>query len=187
MLQFASHNRLQALHGCKRPAARSASNRGRDEMTTNDQVAPGQKLFGIGVFNFVNGLVWFDYYRLPNIFTLRSSNGFDAFFRAQIVIGVIVAAYGMLVWRSATRKLSLANFTIVSCCVAVLLLCVSRLSEWFHFLDQQRGSWLQNDLAVVATQITISVCLAVSGGWWADSTYIRERFRRYVRSSRFAE
>src|ERR1035437_5297617 len=64
----------------------SGRNRGLGEMTTNYQAAPGYKLFGIGVLNFVNGLVWFDYSRSPGIFTLRPLNMFDAFFRAEIVI-----------------------------------------------------------------------------------------------------
>lgn len=95
-------------------------------MKTNYPVAPGHKLFGIGVLNFGNGLIWFDYSRSPGIFTLRPLNMFDTFFRAEIVIGAIVAAYGMLVWRSASRKLSLANYIVVLSCVSVLLLVITQ-------------------------------------------------------------
>ena len=89
------------------------------------------------------------------IFTLRPLNMFDAFFRAEIVIGAIVAACGMLVWRSASRKLSLANYVIVSSCVAVLLPCVSKLSEWVYFIDHRRGFLTLNDLEVGVIEITI--------------------------------
>ena len=158
------------------------------EMTTTYQAEQGKKLFGTGVFLFGHGLIWF---KSPGIFTLLPLSGrhsiFDIFFRAEIVIGVILAAYGMLVWRSAFRKLSLANYIIVLSCVPVLLLCVSKLSEWSYFLDQQRGFSISNDLAVGVIQITMVVCIVVFGGWWADSTYVHERFHRYVRSSRFVK
>ena len=103
---------------------------------------------------------------------------FDTFWRAGIVIGAIVAAYGILVWRSASRKLSLANYIIVLSCVPVLLLCVSKLSEWVYFLDQQSGFSILNELKVGVMEITIPVCIAVLGAWWADSTYMRARFHR---------
>jgi hypothetical protein len=45
--------------------------------------------------------------------------------RAAIVIGAFLAAYGLLVWRNAFRKLSLANYIIVLSCVPVLLLGAS--------------------------------------------------------------
>jgi amino acid permease len=89
----------------------------------------------------------------------------DAFFRAEIVIGAIVAAYGMLVWRSASRKLSLANYVIVVSCVAVLLQCVSKQSEWVYFLNHQRGFLTLNDLKILVIDITIPVCIVVFGGW----------------------
>ncbi len=141
------------------------------EMTTNYQA-------GTGVFSFAHGLIWFRSSSPGGIFTLRSLKMFDTFFRAEIVIGAILAAYGILVWRSAFRKLSLANYIIVLSCVPVLLLCVSKLSEWVYFLDQQRGFSILNDLAVGVIQITMVVCIVVFGGWWADSTYMRARFHR---------
>ncbi len=152
------------------------------EMTTNYQAdykaEQGKKIFGTGVFSFAHGLIWFRSSSPGGIFTLRSLNMFDTFFRAEIVIGAILAAYGILVWRSAFRKLSLANYIIVLSCVPVLLLCVSKLSEWVYFLDQQRGFSILNDLAVGVIQITMVVCIVVFGGWWADSTYMRARFHR---------
>jgi hypothetical protein len=78
------------------------------EMTTNYQAEQGEKLFGTGVFLFGHGLIWF---KSPGIFTLlllSDRHGiFNIVFRAEIVIGVILAAYGMLVWRSASRNFPL--------------------------------------------------------------------------------
>jgi hypothetical protein len=71
------------------------------EMTTNYKAEQGKKLFATGILLFANGLIWFVDHPHP------------IFFRAEIVIGVTLAAYGMLVWRSAFRKLSLANYIIV--------------------------------------------------------------------------
>jgi len=147
------------------------------EMSTNYQAAQGKKLFGTSVLFFSQGLTWFGFDSPGGIFTLRPLNIDDAFFRAEIVIGAIVAAYGMLVWRSASRKLSLANYIIVLSCVAVLLLCVSKLSEWVYLLDHHKG-FSKNDLGVFIIDITIPVCILVFGGWWADSTYMRARFHR---------
>ncbi len=152
-------------------------------MTTNYQADQGKKLFGYGVFSFAHGLIWF---KSPGIFTLLPLSDrhsiFNIFFRAEIVIGVILAAYGMLVWRSASRKLSLANYIIVISCVPVLLLCASKMAEWVYFLDQQRGLSILNDLGVGVIQITMVVCIVVFGAWWADSTYMPARFHRYMRS-----
>jgi hypothetical protein len=136
---------------------------------------------------FSQGLGWFGLDSPGGIFTLLPLNRFDAFFRVEIVIGAIVAAYGMLVWRSASRELSLANHIIVSACVAVLLPCVSKQSEWVYFLFHQRGFSILKDLGILVTDITIPVCIFVFGAWWADSTYIHERFRGYMRSSRFVK
>ena len=161
-------------------------------MTTNYQADyqayQGKKPFGTGVFLFAHGLIWF---KAPGIFTLLPFSDthrfFNIFFRAEIVIGVILAAYGTLLWRSAFRKLSLANYIIVLSCAPVLLLCVSKITEWVYFLDQQRGLSILNDLAVGVIQITMVFCIVVFGAWWADSTYMRARFHRYMRFSRFVK
>jgi hypothetical protein len=156
-------------------------------MTTNYQSEQGKKLFGTSILFFSQGFTWFGLDSPGGIFTLRPLNTFDSLFRVEIVIGAIVAAYGMLVWRSVSRKLSLANYIIVLSCVAVLLPCVSKLSEWIYFLDHQRGFPILNDLGVLVVAITIPVCILVLGAWWADSAYIQERFRGYMRSSRFVK
>jgi hypothetical protein len=158
------------------------------EMTTDYKAEQGKKLFGMGVFLFAHGLIWF---RSPGIFTFLPSSGghvfFNIFFRAEIVLGVPLAAYGILAWRSAFRKLSLANYTIVLSCVPVLLVCVSKLSEWVYFLDRQRGISIFNELGVGVIEITMVVCIVVFGGWWADSAYMCARFHGYMRSSRFVK
>lgn len=156
-------------------------------MTTSYQAEQGKKLFATSVLFFSQGLGWFGFDSPGGIFTLRPLNTFDALFRVEIVIGAIVAAYGMLAWRSASRKLSLANYIIVSACVAVLLPCVSKQCEWVYFLFHQRGFSILNDLGILVTDITIPVCILVLGAWWADSTYMHERFRGYMRSRRFVK
>jgi hypothetical protein len=157
-------------------------------MTTDySQAEQGRKIFGTAVLFFSQGLTWFGFDSPGGIFTLRSLNMFDALFRAEIVIGAIVVACGILVWRSASRKLSLANYIIVSACVAVLLPCVSKQSEWVYFLDHQRGFLIWNNLEILVIDITIPVCIFVFGGLWADRTYMHERFRAYMRSSQFVK
>ena len=147
-------------------------------MTTNYyQGEQGRKIFGTSLLFFSQGLIWFGFSSPGGIFTLRQLNVDVAFFRAEIVIGAMVAAYGMLIWRSASRKLSLANYIIVLSCVAGFLLCVSELSEWVYFLDHHRGFLTLNDLEILVIEITIPVCIVIFGGWWADSTYMHERFR----------
>jgi amino acid permease len=156
-------------------------------MTTNYyQAEQGKKILGISVLFFAQGLAWFGFDSPGGIFTLQRLNLDDAFFRAEIVIGAVVAAYGILAWRSASRKLSLANYITVLSCLAVLLLCASRLSKWVYRLDHHKG-FAMNDLGIFIIDITIPVCVLVFGGWWADSTFMRERFRRYMPSSRFVK
>jgi hypothetical protein len=188
ILQFTSHNCLHAPGWLQEASTLVfGRNRGLGELTISYQAEQGKKLFGTGVFLFADGLIRFHSHSPEGIFTLQPLNMFDTFWRAGIVIGAILAAYGILVWRSASRKLSLANYIIVLSCVPVLFLCESKLSEWVYFLDQQRGFSILNDLAVGVIQITMVVCIVVFGAWWADSTYMHARFRRYMRSSRFVK
>jgi hypothetical protein len=151
------------------------------------QAERGKKLFVTSVLFFSQGLGWFGFDSPGGIFTLRPLNMFDALFRAEIAIGSILAAFGMLVWRSASRKLSLANYITVLSCVAVLLPCVSEESEWVYFLFHERGFSILNDLAILAADITIPVCILVLGAWWADSRDMHERFRGYMRSTGFVK
>ena len=161
---------------------------GLSEMTTDSsQAEQGKKIFGISLLFFSQGLIWFGVDSPGGIFTLRPLNMDVAFSRAEIVIGAMVAAYGMLVWRSASRKLSFGNYIIVSSCVAALLLCVSKQSEWVHFLDHQRGFLTLNDLGILVIEIATPVCIFVLGAWWADRTYLRSRFHGPMRSSPFAK
>ena len=78
--------------------------------------------------------------------------------RASIVIGVFLAAYGLLVWRNAFRKLSLANYIIALSCAPVLLLCVSKMKGWEYFWDQQRESWTLNHFGVQVIHLN-DICL----------------------------
>jgi hypothetical protein len=69
----------------------------------------------------------------------------------------------------------------------VLLPCVSKQSEWVYFLDHQRGFLILNDLKILVIEITVPVCILFLGAWWADSTYLRERFYLLTRSSRLGK
>jgi hypothetical protein len=151
---------------------------------TYAQAEQGEKLFATSVLFFAQGLCWFGFDSPAGIFTVRPLNTFDVLFRAEIVIGAIVAAFGILLWRSAFRKLSLTNYISVFSCLAVLLPSVSKQSEWVYFLDHQRGFRILNDLGILATDITIPVCTLIFGGLWADSTYMHDRFRGYTLSKR---
>ncbi len=151
-------------------------------MTTEYQQAErGRTIFGTGLLFFSQGLIWFDFSSPGGIFTVRHLNINVAFLRAEIVIGLIVAAYGVLVWRSASRKLSVANYIIVSSCVLILLLCVSKISEWVYVLNKQNRY-----AAGIVIAIAMPVCIFGFAAGWADSTYLRERFHAFLGSSRSA-
>jgi len=157
-------------------------------MTTDySQAQLGKKIFGISLLFFSQGLAWFSFFWPGSIFTLRQLNADLASSRAEIVIGAIVAAYGMLVWRSASHKLSLGNYIIVFSCAAVLLLYLSKLSEWVYFLDHQGGFLTLNGLKILVIEITIPVCMFVFGGWWADRTFMYERFLQSLRLMRLVK
>jgi hypothetical protein len=156
-------------------------------MTTNhNQAQQGKTIFGISLVFFSQGLYWFGVSSPGGLFAFRPLNMSDAFSRAEIVFGILLAAYGMLLWRSASRKFARGDFVIVSSCVAVLLLGVSKLSEWIYFLDKHAG-FSMNALGVIIMQIAIPVCIFILGAWWADSAFMHDRFERYMRPSRFVK
>jgi hypothetical protein len=150
-------------------------------MTTNHQAdyqaELGKKLFGTAVVTFGHGLTWLE---SPGVFTFLLSDkysSFNMFCRAEIILGLFLAAYGMLAWRRVFRDLSPANYIIAFSSALVLLPCASKITEWAYFLRQQRG-FSMSALRVGVVQITVPVCIAVLGAWWADSTYMRARFQR---------
>jgi hypothetical protein len=152
-------------------------------MTTDHQADQGKKLFGIGVLFFGHVLFVVYHTSLPEgIFTLQPLDIWDAALRAEIVIGAILAVCGVLLWRSASRKLSLANYMIVFSCASVAVLSESKLSEWVHF--SRRSSFLV-DLEACAIHLAMIFCIVVCGAWWADSAHMQARFHRYKRSNRF--
>jgi hypothetical protein len=155
-------------------------------MTTDHQADQGKKLFGIGVLLFGHVLFVVYHTRLPaGIFTLQPLDIWDAVLRASIVIGAILAACGVLLWRSASRKLSLANYMIVFSCASVAVLITSKLSKWVHFSTRQRGGSFLVDLEACAIELAMLFCIVVCGGWWADSAHMQARFHRYKPSNRF--
>lgn len=155
-------------------------------MNANYQADRGRKLFGTGVFLFGYGLIWFHSALPGGIFTRQPLYRFDAAMRACIVLGALLGAYGMLVWRSVSHELSLANYIIVPACACALIVCASEISEWHYFLHRQRGYSLLIDLEVGAIQLTTVFLMVAFGAWWADSAFMRERFRTLLRFSRSA-
>jgi len=147
-------------------------------MTTDAQASEGRKLFGTGVSLFGHGFIWFHAAWPGGIFTPHPLNLFDALFRAEIVIGVVLAAYGVLVWRNAFRDLSVANCVIVCSCVPILLVCVSKLSEWNYVLHKQ-SRYVPGAIVV----ILMTVCISVLAALWADSAHLREWVQDFSRSS----
>jgi hypothetical protein len=158
-------------------------------MTPDYQAVQGRRLFGTGAILFGHGQTWFHAPWPGGIFTRHPLNTFDALFRAEIVLGAILAAYGILVWRHAAHDLSLANYILVASGASAVVLCASRMSEWVSFLYHQQGASLGFELQVAAVQLAIVTCILVFGGWWADSTFMREHFRkrmhRFVKLFRF--
>jgi len=147
------------------------------KMTSNPRAADlGQNLFGFGVLCFGSGSFWCAF---SSVFFVQSTS------RAEVVMSAIVAAYGILLWRSAFRELSLANYIIVLSCASVLILCAFKMAEWIHFSYQQRGNSTSVMLGAASIQLTIQVCISVFGAWWADSAKMHAQFGRYMRTSRF--
>jgi hypothetical protein len=150
-------------------------------MTTDDQASQGRKLSGAGVLMLGHGFIWFHASWPGGIFTLHPLNHLDAFFRAEIVIGAIVTTYGMLVWRSAFRDLSLANYIIVLSCVPILLVCVSKISEWVYVLNRQSR---YAPGIVIAIAMPVCIISSLRGGPTArtcasDFTIFRDPADRY--------
>ena len=147
-------------------------------MTPDYQAEQGRRLFATGLLFFGHGQIWFHPSWPGGIFTRHPLNTFDAIFRAELLLGAILAAYGILVWRHASHDLSLANYILVASGTSAVILCASRMSEWASFLYPQRGASLRFELQYGALQIAIMTCILVFGGWWADSTFMREHFRK---------
>jgi hypothetical protein len=162
-------------------------NRGLGKMTAEYQAEQGKKVFGIGVVAFGQGLIWFSASSPGGILTLQALSLSNAFFRAELVIGAFAAVYGILLWRSASQKLSLANYIVAFSFVPILILAASKISEWAYFVRQQSVSSILDfraHLGLTTIEIALVFCIVLFGGWWADSTYMQDRLRRLVRSSR---
>ena len=102
-------------------------------MNTDYQADQGRKLFGTGVFLFGYGLIWFHSAAPGGVFTRQPLHLFDAGMRACIILGALLAAYGVLVWRRVSHDLSLANYIIVPASACALIVCASEISEWHYF------------------------------------------------------
>jgi amino acid permease len=162
-------------------------NRGLGKMTSEYLAERGKKVFGIGVFAFGHGLIWFRASSSGGILTLQTLSLSNAFSRAELVIGAVVVVYGILLWRSASHKLSRANYIVAFSCMFILILAASKILEWAYFVRQQSVSSILDfraHLGLTTIEIALVFCIVLFGGWWADSTYMQDRLRRLVRSSR---
>src|SRR2546430_78373 len=120
-----------------------------------DQAVRARTVFGTGVVAFANGLVWLS--SPDGVFTLRPLGAGQEFFRAGIVIGPMVAAYGLLAWRRVSHSLTPANYIVVGVCAAFLILGLSRLTQWAYTLEQGSFS-LVNILKVAVADIVVTMC-----------------------------
>jgi hypothetical protein len=109
-------------------------------MTTSHKADRGKGLLAFGILWFISSFLRFvlDSFWPPlGIFTLPQLNHpqsiYNIFLRAEFVMPATLAAVGMLVWRSAFGKHSLADYIIVLSCASVPALCVFKMSEWIHF------------------------------------------------------
>jgi hypothetical protein len=153
-------------------------------MTAEYQAERGKKVFGIGVVAFGQGLIWFRASSPKGILTLQTLSLSNAFLRAELVIGALAVVYGILLWRSASQKLSLANCIVAFSFVPILILAASKISEWAYVRQQSVSSILdfRAHLGLATIEIALVCCIVLFGGWWADSTWMQDRLRRLVRS-----
>jgi hypothetical protein len=63
----------------------------------------------------------------------RPQSVFNIILRAEFVTSATFVAVGILLRRSAVRKLSLADYIIVFASASVPVLCVFKMAEWTHF------------------------------------------------------
>ena len=107
-------------------------------MWPRDPTQRGKNLLGFGVLWFTSSFTWFvlDSFWPPGAWTLpplnRPQSFANIFLRAEFVMSATFAAVGTLVRVSAFRKLFLADYIIVLSCASVPVLCVFKMSEWFH-------------------------------------------------------
>ena len=108
-------------------------------MSTRQKIDLGNNLLGFGILWFSGTFAWFllDSFDPPGIWTLpplsHPQSIYNIVSRAEFIISATFAAVGILLRRSAFRKLSLADYIIVFSCASVPVLCVFIMSEWIHF------------------------------------------------------
>jgi hypothetical protein len=98
------------------------------DITTDRKVAQGKQLLAVATLFFVRGVVWFvsDYY-WP-----RSYH--QPFVIGAFVMSMMLAAFGILLWRSARCKLGLMDYVIVLTSTSVPVLCLFGMYNSKHFL-----------------------------------------------------
>jgi hypothetical protein len=98
-----------------------------------DPIQLGKNLLGVGVLWFASSVTWFvldSFWMPPGVFSPFVPGFANVVIRAEFVMSAAMAAAGILVWRSASRELSLADYLIVLSCASIPVLCVFTMYEW---------------------------------------------------------
>jgi hypothetical protein len=93
----------------------------------------GKTLVGAGFLLFMSSVRWFvmdTFWWPPGKFSPFVPGVGNIWLRAEFVVYPAMMAAGFLVWQSASRKLSLGDYVIVSSCASVLVLCAFTVYEW---------------------------------------------------------
>lgn len=144
-----------------------------DNMTTHSNAdGLGQNLFGFGV-------LWFS---LSSFWLVESKYWPQGLSRAEVVLSAVLAAFGILLWRSAFCKLSLANVLIVLSCASAVVIWAFKMYDWFHFSNRQ--SSLMTTFGVAASGGAITVCAAMCGAWWAGAAHEGVPFTQWLKFRR---
>jgi hypothetical protein len=102
-------------------------------MTMNPKADLGKELLIVSVLLFISNGLWFGLDYLWPLSFNRPHSFHNLYLGAEFVMAVTIAAVGILVRRSALRKLSLADFIVVLSCASVPVLCLFRMYKQIHF------------------------------------------------------
>src|SRR5438046_1259013 len=99
-------------------------------MRIRNPIQLGQNLFGFGFLWFGSAVTWFapdTYGARPGVFSPLTPGFANVVLRAEFVVSAAMAAAGVLVRRSAFRKLSLADYIFVLASATVPVLVVFKM------------------------------------------------------------
>jgi hypothetical protein len=106
-----------------------------------DPIQLGKTLTGTGFLLFMGSVTWFvmdTFWWPPGTFSPFVPGFGNIWLRTEFVVFPAMTAAGILIWQSASRRLSLADYIIVLSCASVPVLCMFTVYEWarvsfFHF------------------------------------------------------